>query len=96
MDQQLTNIPAMAKQVRLSVHKEGEAQQGYRLASAKGSPLLNQLGLQSGDVILEINGMQLSDTSQAVTALQSLRNAEEINILIDRKGTRKNLVYSVK
>lgn len=96
LDQQLTNIPAIAKQIRLNAFKEGEELKGYRLAAGRGSQLLSQLGLQSGDVLLEINGTELSDTSKAVKALQTFRDSTEINIVIDRMGTRKNLVYSVQ
>lgn len=96
LNQQLQNISGLAREVSLNIHKEGRAQRGYRLVSPQGSPLLQKMGLQPGDILLEVNGTKLSNTYRGIAAFQALRNASEVRLVIERNGEQKNLVYGIQ
>ncbi|MFC1524713.1 type II secretion system protein GspC, partial [Thermodesulfobacteriota bacterium] len=95
LQKQLENIPALAKEVGLDVYKRGNVQKGYRLVSAKGSPLLKSMGLKAGDALLEVNGIKLVDAHRGLTAYQKMRSASEIRLVIERNGIRKDMIYSI-
>ncbi len=95
LNRQLSDIPALAKDVGLDIYKEGNVQKGYRIISSRGSPLLKNLGLQPGDALLEVNGIKLVDAHRGLTAYQKIRDASEVRITVNRNGVRKNFVYSI-
>lgn len=64
---------------------------GYRVSPGQKPALFKSAGLQSGDVITQINGLDLTDTQQSRDALSELRNAETIELTIIRDGSLTTL-----
>jgi type II secretion system protein C len=69
---------------------------GFRMDKIRPGSLYDKAGLQNNDVVEEINGVVLSDVSQSVKLLQSLRNESEIEIRVNRSGAPTNLVFKVR
>ncbi|NTS75834.1 type II secretion system protein GspC [Catenovulum sp. SM1970] len=59
---------------------------GYRIRPGKSVELFKAFGLRSGDIAVEINGYDLTDLSQAMTAMQELRTASEASLIVNRNG----------
>lgn len=95
LNQRLNDISSLAREVGVEVYKEDNVQKGYRLVSARGSRLLRDMGLQPGDILHEVNGVQL-DTIQAGLAIyQQMRNAQQISVVISRNGRRETRIYEI-
>jgi len=69
------------------VVKENGKQIGYRLQPQQKGELLSELGLQSTDVITEINGVKLDQPQNGISALRKLSTATNLNIVVKRNGT---------
>ena len=59
---------------------------GYQVSPGKEPELFKSAGLQAGDVITQINGLDLTDLQQSQEALSELRNAQTIELTIIRDG----------
>ncbi|MEM5498670.1 type II secretion system protein GspC [Paraglaciecola mesophila] len=57
---------------------------GYRVSPGKKPALFKAAGLQHGDVITDINGLNLTDPQQAVEAMGELRGAQSLQITVSR------------
>ena len=66
--------------------KENGKQIGYRLKPQKKGELLSELGIESNDVITEINGVKLDNQQNGVSALRKLSTAKNLNIVVKRNG----------
>jgi general secretion pathway protein C len=95
LEQRLANMNALASEVSAEVYQEGGVQQGYTLRTTTKSRLLDGLGLQSGDVLTEVNGMPLRSVSDAMQAFAKLKNAEKVSMEIVRDGTRQTRQYTI-
>lgn len=60
---------------------------GYQVSPGKDPALFQSAGLQAGDVITQINGLDLTDLQQSQEALSELRNAENIELTIIRDNS---------
>ena len=60
---------------------------GYQVSPGKEPALFKSAGLQAGDVIAQINGLDLTDMQQSQEALSELRNAQNIELTIIRDGS---------
>jgi general secretion pathway protein C len=96
VEQRLANLPDLAKEVGVQVHNRDGVQYGFRLVSAQGSDFLSSLGLRSGDILYEVNGIRLSDASNAFTAYEQLRNAREIRLTFERDGVQESRIFSIQ
>jgi general secretion pathway protein C len=66
--------------------KENGKQIGYRLTPQKKGELLSELGIQSTDIITEINGVKLDKPQNGISALRKLSTAKDLNIVVKRNG----------
>lgn len=66
--------------------KENGKQIGYRLKPQQKGKLLSELGIESNDVITEINGVKLDTQQNGVSALRKLSTAKNLNIVVKRNG----------
>ena len=75
---------------------EGSDLNGFRLIRVKENSIYQKAGLQNEDIIREINGVQLTDTSQAISLLNSLKNAEDIEVVLSRGGSELTINLQVR
>ncbi|RUO80302.1 type II secretion system protein GspC [Idiomarina tyrosinivorans] len=68
---------------------------GYRLSPGSDPSLFKQVGLESGDLAVAINGYDLTDMSQAMLATEELQNSEHALIEIERNGERLEIDFSL-
>jgi general secretion pathway protein C len=69
---------------------------GWRMERIRKNSFYEKAGMQNGDVVEEINGVQLSDAGQSIKLLQNMRNEGEIDIKVNRNGQRMNLNLKVR
>lgn len=94
--EQIANSPGkITDYIRISPHRVGGKTVGYRLMPGKDPEFFKDSGLKPGDIAKEINGKDLSDSRQAGQAMMELRKAQEISLVIDRKGQLTDILFSV-
>lgn len=59
---------------------------GFSLNSIAPESVYSKLGLQEGDVVSSINGIELNDAARAIQTLNSLRNEKHIELQVIRNG----------
>ena len=94
-DNRLADIPSLAREIGVDIYKENNVQKGYRLLSARGSKLLQDLGLQPGDVLHEVNGVPLNSVHDGLAVYKNIANATEVRVTISRNGKRESRVYRI-
>ena len=78
---QLTNI------MRLSPHVEGGQMVGFRVNPGRDRETFEALGLMPGDVVTDINGMELDDPSRGLQVFEALGESTMANVTIMRDGS---------
>lgn len=68
---------------------------GFRLRPGRDRTLFQQLGLNGGDVLTEINGTRLSSPAQGLAILQELMSAGRIDVRILRNGAEVPLTFTL-
>lgn len=67
------------------VRKNGKMQ-GYRVSPGKDPSLFKAAGLKPGDIITDINGLDLTDLQQSMEAMNALQRAQSLQITINRNN----------
>ncbi|MCU4674395.1 type II secretion system protein GspC [Catenovulum sp. 2E275] len=76
------------------VKRDGELV-GYRLFPGKDPKLFAAVGLEAGDIATEINGYDLTNLSQAMQAMNQLKEAQEASLIVERNGSVKQIYISL-
>lgn len=64
---------------------------GYRLFPGPNRQLFNALGLRSGDLVTEINGMALDNPAQGMEIFNSLGETTQVTLTLERDGQPETL-----
>ena len=69
---------------------------GFRLLGIEGGSVYAQLGLKSGDTIIDVNGQQVDGPQKAMALFDALNPGQDVGIKINRSGQEKTLTFKLK
>ena len=82
--------------VRATPKRDGKGKTiGYELGPGRDSALFAQVGLQKGDVAIQINDIKLDNPANSARALKSAQSGETVSITVLRNGQEEVLSLSV-
>lgn len=94
---QLTgNINQYMTNVRLIPYFEGNRSAGYRIASIRPGSAFEQLGFRGGDVIQQVNNVDLSTPDKVYTIFQNLKDEKRVTVNILRQGQKSSIMYEIR
>jgi len=76
-------------------YKENGVLRGYRLRPQGDNTLFETVGLEPSDVILAINGIELTNPNDGLKALRSLQKAKQVNLTVLRNGSELPLQFDI-
>jgi len=91
-----TNINQYMTQVRLIPFFEGNKSAGYRIAAIRPGTTFEQLGFQGGDVLQQVNGLDVSSPEKLYTIFQNLKDEKKVSVNILRQGQKNTLTYEIR
>lgn len=87
----------LAKLGRAVPHKDANGNvDGYRLSGIRRRSLGRKLGLRSGDVVHSVNGFEMTSMGSAMSAYEALQSANNLEVEITRRGSKKNIKVDVE
>lgn len=96
VDDVLANLPQLLTQARLIPNFSGGKADGFRLTSIRPNSFFAEIGLQEGDVLQRINGVEVKDPQNLLTAFQQLKNEANINLDVQRNAQPATLAYEIR
>lgn len=91
-----TQFARILQDVKAIPHMEGGQLKGYRLTKLKEDSIYEKMGLQTDDIVREINGFVLDDASQVLKYLQSLRSEKKFEVEFIRNGASQVIHLQVQ
>ena len=69
---------------------------GFKLSQIRPSSIFGRLGLQNGDTVQAVNGMEMNTPDQALGIYTKVRSASHLTITVDRRGEMVTLDYTIR
>jgi len=92
----LSDLSQLATQARIVPSFKNGVANGFKLFSIVPDSLYSKIGIQNGDVIRRINGYEMNSPDKALEIYQKLRDANRIEIEIERRGDTIRKSYSIE
>jgi len=89
------NIGELLKQARMEPNIVNGETSGFVVKMIQPGSILAQLGMQLGDVVTRVNGIELNSPEKALQIFQQLREARRLNVDLTRGGQPLSLQYEV-
>lgn len=90
-----SNPGSINELIKFSAHTENGQLTGFRIGAAKNQQDFKRLGLQNGDVVTHVNGVQLTDYRKALTLYRDVGDLSEVRVQIQRGGQAQELIFSL-
>lgn len=91
----LAHSGQLASQIKASPNMDGNTQNGYSLTEIESGSLFDDLGLEDGDVLTEINGRPVNNPAVAAGMLATLQMRPSIDVTVQRDGHPVQLHYDI-
>ncbi|UFN69732.1 type II secretion system protein GspC [Vibrio alginolyticus] len=79
------------KYITISPVKRDGGIVGYRVSPGRDAALFNDVGLETGDIAVQLNGIDLSDPSSSVQLMQVMSDPQELNLTVERDGQQYDI-----
>jgi general secretion pathway protein C len=96
LDKVLGNQAELMRAARVIPYEENGRVIGVKVYGIRRSSMLGRLGIQNGDVLRTINGLDLSSPDSALEAYTKLREMDQFSIAMIRRGSPRTMEYTVK
>lgn len=89
------NLNELLRQARMEPNIVNGQTEGFVVRMIQPRSLLALLGIQRGDILRQINGVELDSPEKALQIFQQLREARNISIALQRGGNNLNFEYEI-
>lgn len=81
-----TEFTKILHDAKATTYTVGNEIRGFLLTKIRPNSIYEKMGLQDGDIVESINGIELTGITQAINTLQALRNEPNLKIQVRRNG----------
>jgi general secretion pathway protein C len=96
VDSLLGNMGALAKGARIVPETRDGRPAGFRLFSIRPEGPFAKIGLQNGDVISAINGLEMTSPDKALEVYTKLKTANHLSVAVERGGQKITKDYNIR
>ena len=92
----LSNTAMLATAARFVPSIKDGKPNGFKLYAIRPNSIFGLIGLQNGDTVKAINGLDMSSPDKALEIYTKLRNASHLSVNLERRGENLTLDYSIR
>ena len=96
LDSLLGNMGALARAARIVPETRDGKSVGFRLFSIKPDGPFGMIGLQNGDVVSAINGLEMTSPDKALEVYTKLKTANHLSVGLERNGQKVTMDYNIR
>jgi general secretion pathway protein C len=92
----LNDLPKLLSQARAVPVLANGAMTGFRLDYIAKSSFYEKIGLQYGDILKQVNGIEIKDPGTMLSLFQQLRNENSVKLDVLRNNQRTTMMFEIR
>ncbi len=96
IDTAFSNWGQMMRGARIMPHFEKGKITGFKVSRIRADSLYKKIGLENGDILHRINGIEFQGPEDAFKMMSELKESKNVTLDISRNGARKSMSYSIR
>jgi type II secretion system protein C len=96
MEQVNQNLSSLINNFRTSPNIVDGKPSGLSIDQIGSDPISSKAGIKAGDIVKTVNGKQVHSIDSILGLGESLKNAKNINVVIEREGRHRTLRYTIR
>jgi general secretion pathway protein C len=96
VEQAMNDLPKLLSQARAVPVLTNGAMTGFRMDYIAKNSFYEKIGLQYGDVLKQVNGIEIKDPGTMLSLFQQLRNENSVKLDVLRNNQRTTMVFDIR
>jgi len=96
VEQAMGDLPKLLSQARAVPYLVNGAMNGFRLDFIAPASFYERIGLKYGDVLQQVNGVEIRDPGTMLTLFQQLRNEKTVKLDVLRNNQRTAMMFEIR
>lgn len=96
VNQAMNDIPKLLSQARAVPYLVNGAMSGFRLDYIAPSSFYEKIGLRYGDILKQVNGVEIKDPSTMLALFQQLRNEQTVKLDFVRNNQPTTMTFEIR
>lgn len=96
VEQAMNDLPKLLSQARAVPVLANGAMNGFRLDYIAPTSFYEKIGLQYGDILKQVNGVEIKDPGTILSLFQQLRNEKSVKLDIVRNNQRTSMLFEIR
>ena len=96
VEQAMNDIPKLLSQARAVPYLVNGAMNGFRLDYIAPASFYEKIGLQYGDILKQVNGVEIKDPATMLSMFQQLRNEQTVKLDVLRNNQRTTMTFDIR
>ncbi|HET7909407.1 MAG TPA: hypothetical protein VFL19_01760 [Nitrospira sp.] len=96
VEQALNDLPKLLSQARAVPVLANGAINGFRLDYIAPTSFYEKIGLRYGDILKQVNGVEIKDPGTMLSLFQQLRNEKSVKLDILRNNQRTTMMFDIR
>jgi len=96
VEQAMNDLPKLLSQARATPVLTNGAMTGFRMDYIAKNSFYEKIGLQYGDVLKQVNGIEIKDPGTMLSLFHQLRNENSVKLDILRNNQRTTMVFDIR
>ncbi len=96
VEQAMSDLPKLLTQARAVPNMVNGTLSGFRIDYVAPASFYEKIGIQSGDVLQRVNGVDIRDPSTMFSLLQQLKNERTVKLDMVRNNQRSTMTYELR
>jgi general secretion pathway protein C len=96
VEQAMGDLPKLLSQARAVPYLVNGAMNGFRLDYIAPASFYEKIGLKYGDVLQQVNGVDIRDPGTMLTLFQQLRNEKMVKLDVLRNNQRTAMTFDIR
>lgn len=94
-DKLLNDPQSVMNSVRAEPYRQAGKLKGYRIFPGRDKQLFGQMGLEPGDIVTSVNGVELDSPLKGLEIMQQLSDASDVTVNVLRNGVSQTFQSSL-
>ena len=96
VEQAMNDLPKLLTQARAVPSMVNGTIEGFRMEYVDPTSFYEKIGVQKGDVLQRVNGVDIRDPSTMLSLLQQLKNERTVKLDLVRNNQRSTITYELR
>ncbi|MFQ5781118.1 MAG: type II secretion system protein GspC, partial [Nitrospiria bacterium] len=96
IDGAISNLPQLLTKARIIPNFSNGKPDGFRIFAISKESLYSKIGLQNGDILRRVNGIEVKDPKNFLKVFEQLKDESKINVDLVRKNQKETFSYEIR